>query len=271
MKLAITIVKEAAAQAPFVLRGGYAEAIRKAAQIGYDAVELHVPDPIEVNVGEIRAACEASGVSVCSIGTGLAFVRDGMTLTSRDESVRSRALARLQSFICLAESLGGAVIIGLIKGQVRDSVDRATYERHLAEALGDCLPAARQCGVTLVIEAINRYESDCMNTIEECARFIERFDSEHLKLHIDTFHMNIEEDHINGNILAAGRRIGHVHVADSNRGYPGSGHYDFVETIVALRQVGYHGALSVECLGLPTPEDAARGAYRFLHRAMAAG
>ena len=181
-----------------------------------------------------------------------------------------RALARMQSFIRIAESLGSAVIIGLIKGRVRDSVDRSTYELHLAEALGDCLPAARQGGVTLVLEALNRYESDCLNTIEECVRFIERFHSEHLKLHIDTFHMNIEEDCIGGNILAAGRRIGHVHVSDSNRGYPGSGHYDFGETIAALRNVGYHGALSVECLGLPTPVEAARGAYRFLHRAIVA-
>jgi sugar phosphate isomerase/epimerase len=133
------------------------------------------------------------------------------------------------------------------------------------------LPAARQGGVTLVLEALNRYESDYLNSIEECARFIERFDREHVKLHIDTFHMNIEEDHISRNILAAGRRIGHVHVADSNRGYPGSGHYNFAETIAALRRVGYQGALAVECLGLPTPEEAARGAYRFLHRAIAAG
>ncbi len=271
MKLAITIAKEAAAQAPFVLRGGYAETIREAARIGYDAVELHAPDPLEVNVEEIRTACEACGVKVCSIGTGLAFVREGITLTSRDESNRLRAHTRLQSFIRLAESLGGVVIIGLIKGQVRDSEDRATYERHLTEALGDSAATARQCGVTLVIEAINRYECDFLNNIQECARFIERFDREHVKLHIDTFHMNIEEDDIGGNILAAGSRIGHVHVADSNRGYPGSGHYDFAETIYALREVGYHGALSVECLGLPTRAEAAWGALRFLRRTIAAG
>ncbi len=195
MKLAITIVKEATAQAPLVLRGGYPEAIRKAAQIGYDAVELHTPDPMEVNVEEIRTACQACGVTVCSIGTGLAFVRDGITLTSCDESIRLRALARLQSFIHLAESLGGVVIVGSIKGQVRDSADRSTYEWHLTEALGDCLPAARQGGVTLVLEAMNRYESDFLNSIEDCARFIERFDRRHVKLHIDTFHMNIEEEH----------------------------------------------------------------------------
>ena len=175
-------------------------------------------------------------------------------------------MARLQAFVRFGGALNSVVIIGLIKGQVKDSQDRPTYERHLTEALDDCTSLASQCGVTLVLEAVNRYESDILNTIEDCVRFIEPFES--LKLHIDTFHMNIEEDHIGANIVAAGRHIGHVHLADSNRAYPGRGHYDFGETIAALRSVGYRGALSVECLALPTPEEAARGAYRFLRRAI---
>ncbi len=265
MKLAVTMVKEAAAQAPLVLRGNYADAIRQAGQIGYDAVELHVPSPAEVNIREVREACEASGVTVSSIGTGLAQVRDGLTLTHRDESVRQRALDRLQEFVRFGAELGSVVIVGLIKGNVRDCVDRSTYERHLTEALDACLLLARESGVTLVLEAMNRYESDILNTIEECVRYIERFDSGHLKLHIDTYHMNIEEDRIGRNIVAAGRHIGHVHIADSNRSYPGLGHYNFLETIAALKTVGYSGALAVECLANPTSERAARGAYEFLH------
>jgi 5-keto-L-gluconate epimerase len=73
--------------------------------------------------------------------------------------------------------------------------------------------------------------------------------------------MNIEEDRIGRNIIAAGKHIGHVHIADSNRGYPGTGHYDFTETIAALKAVGYEGALAIECLAKPTPETAAQGAY----------
>ena len=268
MKLAVTIVKEAAAQAPLVLRGNYTDSIRKAAEIGYDAVELHVADPAEVDVGEIRAACEATGVGLSSIGTGLAFVRDGLSLTSRDEDFRRRAIARLQSFLPFGAEFGSVVIVGLIKGQVKDSRDRFEYERHLTEAIDACLPAARESGVTLVLEAMNRYESDILNTMEECVRTIERFDSEYLKVHIDTYHMNIEEDQIGRNILAAGGHIGHVHLADSNRGYPGTGHYDFAETISALKAVGYQGALAVECLARPPPELAARGAYEAMRAAI---
>ena len=73
--------------------------------------------------------------------------------------------------------------------------------------------------------------------------------SANLKLHIDTYHMNIEEDQIGRNIAAAGRHIGHVHIADSNRGYPGTGHYDFMETIAALKAIGYRGALACRVPG----------------------
>ena len=261
MKLAVTIVKEAAAQVPLVLRGNYTDSIRKAAQIGYDAVELHVADPAEVDVREVRAECDATGVGMSSIGTGLARVRDGLSLTNRDEEVRRGAITRLQHFIHLAAEFGSVVIVGLMKGLAKDCNNRTEYDRRLSEALDNCLPVAQESGVTLVLEAMNRYESDTLNTIEECVRTIERFDSAQLKLHIDTYHMNIEEDQIGRNILAAAKHVGHVHIADSNRGYPGTGHYDFVETIAALKAMGYQGALAVECLAQPTPELAARGAY----------
>ena len=268
MKLAVTIVKDAGAQAPLVLRGEYTDSIRTAAQIGYDAVELHVHNPAEVDVAVVRGACEKVGIGICSIGTGLAFVREGLSLTSRDEQVRRRAIARLKGFIALGAEFGSVVIVGLMKGLVKDSNGSNEYDRHLKEALDECLPLAQDSGVTLVLEAMNRYESDTLNTIEECMRTIERFNSAHLKLHIDTYHMNIEEDQIGRNIIAAGKHIGHVHIADSNRSYPGTGHYDFAETLTALKTSDYQGALAVECLPTPTPDLAARGAYRAMRAAL---
>jgi sugar phosphate isomerase/epimerase len=270
MKLAITMANQATPQAPLVLRGQYSESIRLAAQIGYDAVELHVADPSQVDAAGLEKACAASGIPVSSIGTGLAFVREGLTLTSRDEAVRRRAIARLKAFVDLGSQLQSLVIIGLIKGQAGDCANRATYDRLLTEALAECISTASQHGVTLVLEALNHYECDCLNTIDECLRFIETFHSKHLKLHIDTYHMNIEEDRIGRNIQAAGAHIGHVHLADSNRWSPGSGHYDFAETIRALKAVRYAGVLSVECLALPTPQQAARSAYQFMRNLIAA-
>jgi sugar phosphate isomerase/epimerase len=264
MKLAVTVVNEASQQAPFVLRGNYVQMLRDAARIGYDAVELHIAHPNEVSLLEIKQACREYKISVSSIGTGLSYLRDGITLTSNDETVRTEAINRIKDYILLAKELDCVVIIGLIRGIIKDNISYEVYMKHLMESLNETLQLAEESGVTLVLEAVNRYESDFLNTISDCTQFIEKFNTDKLKVHIDTFHMNMEEDDIVGNILKAGKQIGHVHIADSNRQYPGKGHYNFKETIEALKLVGYEGALSVECLSLPTPEDAAKGAYLFL-------
>ena len=268
MKLSITVAREASPLAPFVLCGPFDEKIREAAAIGFDAVELHLPDPDEVNPDEILAVCRETGLRISSIGTGLAFLRDGITLTHPDESRRAEAKSRMERFIELGSRLKCVVIIGLMKGQVRDLQSRERYLELFGETVRSLLALAEKKEVTLVLEAVNRYESDIFNTIAETCEFIRAFDSDRLKLHIDTFHMNTEEARIGEAVRAGGKLIGHVHVADSNRRYPGQGHYDFSETIAALKEIGYEGALSVECLGLPTPHEAAVGALGFLRNAV---
>ncbi|MDG5789041.1 sugar phosphate isomerase/epimerase [Evansella sp. AB-P1] len=264
MKLAITVVNEASQQAPFVLRGDYIEMIKDAAKIGYDAVELHLSDPNDINIPEIKKVCKELDISISSIGTGLAYVREGLSLTSNDMSVQKEAVNRMKDFIQLGKELECVVIIGLIKGLIKDNESYESYVSSLNNNLRECLQIAEMSGVTLVIEAVNRYEGDFLNTISECVDYIEQFNSEYLKVHIDTFHMNIEEDDIGKSIIQAGNRIGHVHIADSNRQYPGQAHYNFEETINALKKIDYKGALSAECLSLPTPEIAARETYNYI-------
>ncbi|WP_240422085.1 sugar phosphate isomerase/epimerase family protein [Paenibacillus periandrae] len=264
MKLAVTIVNQASSEAPFVLRGTYTESMKAAASIGYDAVELHLAHPNEVNLEEITLASQQYGIRVSSIGTGLSYLRDGITLTHTDEKLRRDAIERVKAYVHLAKELHCVVIIGLIKGIIKNSVSPDAYRQMLDESLKECIQVAEEAGVTLVLEAVNRYESDFLNSISDCISFIDTFQTDKLKIHIDTFHMNMEEDHIAANIVQAGKRIGHVHIADSNRQYPGKGHYNFTETLEALAKIGYEGALSVECLSRPTPIDAAEGAYRFL-------
>ena len=268
MKIAITVAREASPLAPFVLRGPFTEAIREAAVIGYDAVELHLPDPGEINAGEILSVCRETNLRISSIGTGLAFLRDGITLTHSVESKRLEAKARMERFIDLGSQLKCVVIIGLMKGQVRDVQSRDQYLKLFEDTLRSLLILAEEREVMIVLEAVNRYESDIFNTIAETCTFIRQLESSKLKLHIDTFHMKMEEARPGDSIRAAGKLIGHVHIADSNRRFPGQGHYDFSETIAALKDIGYEGALSVECLGLPTPREAAQGACHYLRKAL---
>jgi sugar phosphate isomerase/epimerase len=264
MKISITAVDDAAPTAPFVLRGNYSDSIRSAAKIGFEAVELHLSDPAHLAVDDVLRTKQAAGVSVSSIGTGMAFIREGITLTHADPAIRQRALQRMLDFVRLSAKVGGVVIVGLIKGTVKESGNREAYDKSFSAALDQLLDLASQLDVNLVIEAVNRYESDILNTIEEMATFTRRFQTPRLKVHIDTFHMNMEEVDFSACIEAAEGHIGHVHIADSNRRYPGQGHFRFDPVLQALQRIDYRGALAVECIPWPSSEEAAREACTYL-------
>lgn len=264
MKLAITIAEQAPMTSPFVLRGALDASIRAAGDLGYDGVELHSADPADLDLGAIRQAVRQSGVGIAAFGTGMATLRDGIALTHDDEAIRAAAIARLGAFIDLGAEFGGVVILGLIKGLLRNAASADAFHARLEQALSRLLPQAERRGVTLVLEAQNRYEGDVFNTAAETLAYVGRFGSDRLKVHLDTFHMNIEEVDLPAVLRETGAALGHLHVADSNRRYPGAGHIDFPALVAPLREIGYRGALSLECLPLPDPRGAAKGAIATL-------
>ncbi len=105
---------------------------------------------------------------------------------------------------------------------------------------------AEDCDVTLGMEVLNRYEGYMMNTCEEALRFIDAVDSSHVKVMLDTFHMNIEEDNMAAAIRLAGDKLGHLHLGEQNRRVPGKGSMPWQEIGQALRDINYQGAAVME-------------------------
>lgn len=266
MRTAITGRIQAGPTAPLVLRGPYEEIIPAAARLGYDDIELHIHDSARLDREALKKLLDANRIGLSSIGTGSAYSEDRIFLSSDDPAVRARAIARIEDHIHTAREYGAVVIIGLIRGLIRDCSSPEAYRANLSGSLRRLLDTAEREGATLVFEVINRYESDFLNTIAEGLDFIAPFGSERLLLHIDTYHMNIEEGNIGDSIRRAAGKIGHCHIADSDRWYAGHGHYDFGETIRALVDIGYAGALAVESLMLPDPETSARESLKTLKR-----
>jgi 5-keto-L-gluconate epimerase len=264
MKLSVTIIDEASSKVPVILRGKYEETIRKAAEIGYKGIELHLDDPNQINQDEFIQLCQNHHLSLTSIGTGPGYGRRGLSLSAPDVKIRERAINCIKDHIRFASEFDSVVIIGLMKGLVSECGNEESFFANLETSLRECLVFAEEMDVVLVLEAINRYESDSLNTIEQCTEFVKKIDSSHLKVHIDSYHMNIEEDNIYENIKKAGNYIGHVHIADSNRWYPGNGHFDFSKLVEELRNIDYKGALAVECLSLPSQHEAAEKAFTYL-------
>ena len=137
-------------------------------------------------------------------------------------------------------------------------MERAEALEHLAAALGPLEARAAGHGQVLLYEPLNRYETNLFNRQAEAVAWLEARGLPHVRLLCDLFHMNIEEADIAAALAAVGRRVGHVHWADSNRQAMGFGHTASGPVVAALRAIRYEGFLSAEVFPLPSPLDAAR-------------
>ena len=255
MKYSVTCALQTDPNTPILLGGVFSKNVRQAREIGYDAVELHTKDPSLENSGDIVRLCEKYGLAVSAIGTGKSYVIDGLSLISSSNSNRESAVARLREYIDLASATGSYVIVGCIRGNIPDLSKAEIYERRLADSLKITLDYAVKKNVCVVLEAINRYENNYLNTAAEIVEFIQKYDLPMLRVMLDTFHMNIEEPDMLQAIHESRELLGYVHFADSNRLYPGAGHIDFKSILKTLQIVNYRGYVGMEYY--PRPDGAA--------------
>ncbi len=262
MKLSLVVSITESSFEAVALRGDWAENIRTVGALGYDGVELALRDPGLINPTALAQAVHSAGLAVAALGTGQATLQEGLTLTSEDPSIRQQAIGRVERHLDFAASFGAPVIIGLMSGRVAGG--RGATDARLGDSLERLLPRAERAGVRLLLEPINRYETDYLTTIDQVMAVIDRVSSPSLGVLADLFHMNIEEASIEGALRRSASRLGHMHVADSNRQAPGRGHLDFARILQVLSELGYRGYLSAEVLPLPDPESAAKLTIQYL-------
>ena len=249
----ITLLPEARA-GPFVF-ADLAAGCAAAQALGFDAVEIF--PPAAEALSDVERVVRENGLSVAAIGTGGGWVRHKLALTHPDADHRRRAREFVRSLIDAAAALGAPAIVGSMQGRWGEAMDRQTAINHLAEALSELGDHANARGTVLLYEPLNRYETNLLNTLGEAVQFVDGLAMPNVRVLTDLFHANIEEPDMAGAIRAAGRHIGHVHWADSNRRAAGLGHTDFAPIAAALRDIGYDGYLSAEVFSLPDPQTAA--------------
>ena len=265
MKLVTTATPTEVRFAPILLSGPISESFALASQYGFDGIEVHLRDPHDVDWEEmVELSCRYS-LPVTTLGTGMAAGMDGLTFTDPEAGVRIRAVERVKEHIRLAARLGSAVTIGVLNGRLGTNVEQSAQRRehHLA-CLKECCHAAADLGVSLLLEPLNRYECDWLNTTADALSIIAQLGFANLKYLADTFHMNIEEVNIAASMRRAGSALGYIHLVDSNRCGPGQGHLPFGEVLKALVDVGYDGYLSLECLPKPDAERAIKNSLNYI-------
>lgn len=247
------------------LKGDFQTCIDQAAEIGYDGVELHVRNPNSVNFSALAEYANTKNIKITSIGTGMACGYDGHYLTNKDAVARREAINVFIDFIKGAHQCGHAVVLfGLMKGPLPDDRLRETYKDILFESLQPCVEAAEKynCGIT--IEAINRFMAAYLWSVDETLEFVERFKSKRVTIHLDTFHMNIEDKSMRDAILKSKDRLGYFHFSDSDRCYPGHGHINFKEVVDSLYDIGFTGDDAIWAHEYDSIPDSVTSAHRGL-------
>ncbi len=270
MKLAVVIsTSEVDYTAPVsLLEGSFSERLQKAALLGYDGVELLVVRPQEINGSTIREQIAAAGLEAAAVGTGAIALKDRLTLLSPDAIVRNRAAARLREVIDFSAAISSPLVtIGGFRGSFPETDGEAGFD-FLTETLRLASEEAAKKAIRLVIEPLNRYETNAINNAEEGLDLIDRVGHSSLGMLLDTFHMNIEESSLPEAFRLAREhgRLWHVHLGDSNRLAPGLGHIDFDEISSTLNELGYESYLSAELLPRPSPDEAAALTLRHIRQ-----
>ena len=266
MRLAVAIADKNADANAFVVWRGFEESIEKARAYGYDGVELAVKTREEVDVAALSRLLERRDMQVSAVSTGQLFSALGLYLTDEDTVHRKRAIGALCDLAEMAGQLCSLINLGRVRGFCAPNQTRARVEHLFLESLETIAERAERHGVTVVIEPVNRYEINFINTLDECADLLAKVRAPNVGMMPDVFHMNIEDDRIGDSLHRNAKHIRYIHLADSNRHAPGDGHLDFDEVFSSIEKMSYTGWLAVEILPVPTPDEAAARAIAFLQK-----
>ncbi len=264
MKVAVTIAGEKAKDSAFVVWRGFEQSIKKASEYGYDGVELALKSVEDIDRAQLRSWLSKYNMEVSCITTGQVFADLGLYFTHPDLEMRKKTIEVFKGLIDVAGEFGGLINAGRTRGFVGPGQTKEEAENLFVDTMQILCDEAEKKQVQVLIEPVNRYEINFVNSLDEGAVVLEKVERSNCGLHADVFHMNLEDDKIGGSLIRNAKWVKYVHLADSNRYAPGLGHIDFDEVFDALKQNRYDGWVSVEILPGDDPDWMARKAIDFL-------
>jgi len=219
-------------------------ALARAADLGFDHVVVPLRRFEDIDPPAIAKAFEQSGITPVNA----AGQSPDADISSSDKAVRVRGLEHLRAVIRLARDMGSRHVGGVLYSALRKFDHAATPAgyRAAAEAIAIVAEEARASGVRLAIEIVNRYETNLINTVAEGLRFLEVVQCDNVYLHLDTFHMNLEEVSLVDAVRQALPRLAYFELDQNNRGSLSAGLIDFAPLLAELARLGYSGIIGIE-------------------------
>jgi D-psicose/D-tagatose/L-ribulose 3-epimerase len=220
---------------------GAQKAIGGAAEAGLDFVEIPLLRPESMDITATRALLDRYGIGcTCSLG---------LPKAAHLPSAPEKAQSFLESAVDVAAGLEAPVLCGVLYAHLGTLTGRPPEQEELedvARVLKNVARYAAERGVSLGVEAVNRYETYLINLAEQANAMLDRVGEPNVFVHLDTYHMNIEEKGFYEPIVATGPRMHYIHLSESDRGTPGTGNVHWDEVFRGLKAIDYDGYLVME-------------------------
>jgi D-psicose/D-tagatose/L-ribulose 3-epimerase len=232
--------------------------VKKIADLGFDILELNSGTVMKMSDNQKdRLKNEAKSYNIeLTFCIGLSAEYD---IASDNPFIRKNGIEFLKKQAEMlkymeAKELGGIIYSSWPGSLPTGEVDKKPYWERSVAAMKEVIKIVEDCNVLFNIEVVNRFEQYLINTCDEAVDYLNQVGSDHCKILLDSFHMNIEEDNIYNAIIKAGDKLGHVHIGETNRKAPGVGHFPWDELMKGLKDINYRGSIVMEPFLIPGGE-----------------
>jgi D-psicose/D-tagatose/L-ribulose 3-epimerase len=218
-------------------------AIESSRKAGFDIIEIPLLDPATVDPAMTRRLLDDNGLeATCSLGLSA-----DTDVSSEDEKVVARGRDLLAAAVDAAHGFGATHMVGVVYSMMGKYTApmSALSRRHSVESMAWLHERTAQAGIALSLEVVNRYETNVANTAREMLALIDDTGAD-IGVHLDSYHMNIEENGMADPVHATGDRFRYLHIGESHRGRLGTGNVNFDELFGTVREVGYQGPVTFE-------------------------
>lgn len=221
--------------------------LSKLSSWGFDCAELAIENPGDIDAGQVKKAFDASGLeSVITCGV-FGTDRDLRGTPGQQQGTLDYAKALIEMMpIYESKVLAGPIYSAVGHTKAYSQEERNRQRDQVARNLTELCKVAQLYDVVIAMEVLNRFETDFINTCAQAVELVEMVGSPALKIHLDTFHMNIEERSMYDAITLAGEHLGHFHASASHRGIPGQDTIPWQQVRDGLREIHYDGAVVIE-------------------------
>jgi len=219
--------------------------IDHAKKLGFDVIEIPLMEIDLVDPEKIKERAEQAKIGLCT-STVISKKTD---ITAEDQATRKSGIEYLKACVKASAEMGAVSFSGVIYsaiGRKIDGIPNENYWKRSAEALKEVARFAKRHGLIIGIEPVNRYETFLINTCDQALKLIKMINEANVRIHLDAYHMNIEENNFYDPTKKAAPLLCHYHLSESHRGTPGAGTVNWDEIFRALAETNYRGMVGLE-------------------------